>query len=113
MGADPMAVATALLAAQQGRALGAFSVRKEAKSHGTGGRLVGPVSKGEKVAVLDDTVTTGGAVLEALTVLEAEGLEVVQVLVLVDRSQGSLGQICRDRNLELTAFVLPSDLGVE
>ena len=45
MGADPIAVATALIATQSGRPLNAFSVRKQTKDHGTGGRLVGPVAE--------------------------------------------------------------------
>ena len=48
MGADPIAVATALVARLEGRRISAFSVRKEAKGHGIGGRLVGPVGKGDQ-----------------------------------------------------------------
>ena len=61
MGADPIAVATALLATQRGRPMRAFSIRKQAKDHGTGGRLVGPVHPGDRVVILEDTTTTGGA----------------------------------------------------
>jgi orotate phosphoribosyltransferase len=113
MGADPMAVATAVLAAQSGRALRAFSIRKTAKDHGTGGRVVGRVSTGDKVAVLDDTVTTGGALMEAIEVLIAEDVDVLQAVVLVDRSDGRVEEICQARNLAYTALIRPSDLGVE
>ncbi|MDP9494895.1 MAG: orotate phosphoribosyltransferase, partial [Actinomycetota bacterium] len=61
MGADPIAVATAMVAARNGRELSAFSIRKEAKDHGTGGRVVGPVPPGTRVAILEDTTTTGSA----------------------------------------------------
>ncbi|HJU82201.1 MAG TPA: orotate phosphoribosyltransferase [Acidimicrobiia bacterium] len=113
MGADPLAVATALLAAQEGRELRAFSVRKEAKDHGTGGRLVGPIRAGDLVAVCDDTVTTGGAIFETLDVLAEAGIDARQVVVLVDRSGGSLEQACRERNLSYAAILRPGDLGVE
>lgn len=113
MGADPLAIATALLAAQEGRELRAFSVRKEAKEHGTGGRLVGPVEAGDPVAICDDTVTTGGAVFESLDVLAKAGIDARQVVVLVDRSGGSLEQACRERNLSYAAILRPADLGVE
>jgi orotate phosphoribosyltransferase len=113
MGADPMAVSTAVMAAQSGRSLRAFSVRKAAKDHGLGGRLVGPVSPGDAVAVLDDTVTTGGALAESIEVLAAEGARVIQALVLVDRSEGAVEEICRRNNLAYTALILPSDLGVD
>ncbi len=113
MGADPMAVATAMVATAQARSLRAFSVRKETKEHGTGGRIVGPVEAGERVAVLDDTVTTGGALMEAVEVLTAAGIHVAQVVILVDRSDGMVEEICRGRNLHYTALIRPADLGVE
>lgn len=113
LGADPISVATAIVAFESGRQLRAFSVRKETKAHGTGGRLVGPVAAIDTVAVLDDTVTTGGALFEAVEVLEQEGMKVAQAIVLVDRSGGSVEEICRRRNLAYTALIRPADLGVE
>lgn len=109
IGADPIAVATVVSA---GRPLRAFSIRKSAKDHGTGGRLVGPVTAGDRVAVLEDTTTTGGALLEAIDVAEAEGLQVVQVLSLVDRSDGRVGGLVDDRGLPYRALVTPAALGV-
>ena len=90
MGADPIALASAVVATERARALRAFSIRKEAKDHGTGGRLVGPVEAGDRVALLDDTVSTGSALFEALDVARSEGLEIVQAICLVDRSQGAV-----------------------
>jgi orotate phosphoribosyltransferase len=113
MGADPLAIAAAMLAAQRDRELRAFSVRKTPKDHGTGGRVVGPVRKGDLVAVCDDTVTTGGAVFETFEILAAAGILVQQVVVLVDRSGGLLEQACRERNLSYSAVLRPRDLGVE
>ncbi len=83
MGADPVAVSVALLA---DRPLKAFSIRKQTKTHGTRGRLVGPVGRDDRVVVVDDTTTTGSALVEAVTVLRSEGIAVVQAIVLVDRS---------------------------
>jgi orotate phosphoribosyltransferase len=113
MGADPIALATAMVAAGRGRRLRAFSVRKEAKEHGTAGRLVGPIRSGDRAAVCDDTVTTGGAVFEAIAALEEAGVVVAQVVVLVDRSAGVLEQRCQERNLPFAAVLRPVDLGVE
>ncbi|MFP3914516.1 MAG: orotate phosphoribosyltransferase, partial [Actinomycetota bacterium] len=79
MGADPIAVATATMS---GGRLDAFSIRKAAKDHGTGGRLVGPVPADTRVAVLEDTTTTGAAFLEAVDVATGEGLDVIQALSL-------------------------------
>lgn len=112
MGADPIAVATAMSASQSGRPLRSFSIRKEVKSHGAGGRLVGPVTAGDAVAIVEDTTTTGGALLEALEVAVSSGLQVVQAIALVDRS----GDAVRDRmaraGVAYQALITPEDLGV-
>lgn len=112
MGADPIAVATALVATSHGRSLRAFSIRKADKGHGTGGRLVGPVSPGDHVAILEDTTTTGGAAAEAATVAVESGLEVIQVIALVDRSGGAAAARFEHMGLPYMALVVPADLGV-
>ena len=65
MGADPVAFVTAGVAATRGRDLKAFSVRKEAKDHGGGGRIAGALDPGDRVVVTEDTVTRGTSLLEA------------------------------------------------
>lgn len=112
MGADPIAVATAVAAATNGRSVRAFSIRKETKDHGTGGRLVGPVSPGDVVAIVDDTVTTGGALVEAIEVAEAFGLQVAQVLALVDRSDGEVGRRVAATGNQFRALIAVDELGV-
>jgi orotate phosphoribosyltransferase len=109
MGADPMAVAAALVS---GGRLNAFSIRKQEKAHGTGGRLVGPVHPGEAVAILEDTTTTGGALLEAVDVASEWGLEVLGAIALFDRSGGRVAELMKARRLPYLALVLPADLGV-
>jgi orotate phosphoribosyltransferase len=91
----------------------AFSIRKAAKEHGLGGRLVGPVSPRDAVTVVEDTATTGGALLEAVDVLSSARIEVVQAVVLVDRSEGQLRQRLAEREIPLVSLVKPSDLGVD
>jgi orotate phosphoribosyltransferase len=112
MGADPIAVATAVAAAAAGRPLRAFSVRKEVKSHGTGGRIVGPVGPGDLVAVLEDTTTTGSAMFEALQALSDADVGVVQVITLVDRSNGIAASKVAAAGIAYVALVTPGDLGV-
>jgi orotate phosphoribosyltransferase len=112
MGADPIAVATAMTAAGQGRDLKAFSIRKEAKNHGTGGRLVGPVDPSMPVAVLEDTTTTGSAAVEAARYLVDEGFRVIQSIALIDRSGGKARENFRELGIEHLALIVPSDLGV-
>ncbi|HXR53606.1 MAG TPA: hypothetical protein VN793_01035, partial [Acidimicrobiales bacterium] len=69
MGADPVAFVTAAVAASRGRPLRAFSVRKETKDHGGGGRIAGALDRGDKVVVTEDTVTRGTSLLEAARVV--------------------------------------------
>ncbi len=112
MGADPIAVATAVLATGRGRPMRAFSIRKTTKDHGTGGRVVGPVGPGDRVVILEDTTTTGGAAAEAAEVAIAEGLDVIQVIALVDRSRGVVSSRFASLGLPYQALIEPSDLGV-
>jgi orotate phosphoribosyltransferase len=112
LGADPIAVSTAVVGAQQGRPLRAFSVRKQAKEHGAGGRIVGPVAPGDRAAVLEDTTTTGGALLEAVEVIVSAGIDVVQAIVLVDRSEGAAAALLAARGIPLAVVATPADLGV-
>ena len=57
MGADPVAFGIAAIAASRGRTLRSFSVRKESKDHGVTGRIAGALQPGDKVAIVEDTVT--------------------------------------------------------
>jgi orotate phosphoribosyltransferase len=88
MGADPIAHAVALTSYLRGRPINAFSVRKSPKGHGTGGLVVGDVKPGDKVVIVEDVITTGGSTLKAVAAARDFGLEVVQVLILVDRQEG-------------------------
>ena len=85
LGADP--VATAMLHASEG-SLDAFVVRKSEKQHGLQRRIEGPDVAGRRVLAVEDTSTTGGSVLTAVTALREAGAEVVGVAVIVDRGAG-------------------------
>lgn len=86
LGADP--VAAAMLHAP-GAPLDAFTVRKDAKTHGMRRRVEGPSVTGRRVLAVEDTSTTGGSVLTAVDALRAEGAEVVGVATVVDRATGA------------------------
>ncbi len=113
MGADPVAVATALRGAQQGRPLRAFSVRKQAKGHGVGGRLVGPVAAGDRVAIVEDTCTTGATLAAVANVLGEAGIDVVQAVALVDRGGDEPSRRMAGAGIPYVAILTPADLGVE
>jgi orotate phosphoribosyltransferase len=112
MGADPIAVATAMSAARARRPLQAFSIRKEAKTHGTGGRLVGPVGPGDVATVVEDTTTTGATLAEAIAVLAVAGIEVVEALVLVDRSDGAAAERMAALGVPFRSLIALEDLGI-
>lgn len=113
IGADPIAMATAMVAARSGRLLTAFSIRKEAKDHGAGGRLVGPLHPGTAVTILEDTTTTGSAAIEAARAASDDGLEVIQAVALVDRSGGMAANRFEDLAIPYIALLTPTDLGVD
>jgi len=93
LGADPIAYAMAhasAFAAERGDGplVRAFTVRKAPKQHGTGKRVEGPFSAGDRVVVVEDVITTGGSALTAVDAIRAEGGHVLGVLAVVDREEG-------------------------
>jgi orotate phosphoribosyltransferase len=88
LGADPMTYAIAYASAGTQKPLRAFTVRKEAKAHGTGRLIEGPFQEGDRVAVIEDVITTGGSALRAATAIQAAGGTVAGILALVDREEG-------------------------
>ncbi|MEA3344726.1 MAG: orotidine-5'-phosphate decarboxylase [Chloroflexota bacterium] len=67
--------------------------RKEVKEHGTGRAIEGKFEPDERVVLLDDVITTGGSKLRAIEKLEAAGLRVQDVVVLLDREQGGKDEL--------------------
>ncbi len=110
VGADAAAYATAGIAAGRGRMLKAFTVRKEAKGHGMGGRVAGALGPGDKVAVTEDAVTRGVSMLEAVEVIRAVGAEAVLLVPVVDRG-GTVEAMAAEAGLPLRALVTAPDLG--
>jgi len=92
-GADPVAIATAFASYLKGKPLKAFSVRKTQKDHGIVKWVEGDMKPGEKVVIVEDVVTTGGSTIKAVERARAEGLDVVKVVVLVDRQEGGMEQV--------------------
>ncbi len=67
--------------------------RVDRKDHGTGRAIEGFYQKGERIAVLDDLITTGGAKFEAIEVLHNEGLVVEDLVVLIERGKNARGEL--------------------
>lgn len=115
LGADPMSYAIAhasAVAHESGDGapmLRAFTVRKEAKQHGTGRLIEGPFAHGDRVVIIEDVITTGGSALRAAESVRAAGGNVLGVLALVDREEGGREAIAA-AGLETIALVRASEL---
>ena len=103
MGADPVAFSISHTSALQSEPIRAFSVRKEAKEHGTGNRIEGPFQSGDRVVVIEDVITTGKSALQAIDAIESAGGIILGVLVVVDRQDGGREAISA-RGYEVSAL---------
>jgi orotate phosphoribosyltransferase len=112
MGADPVAFITAGVAATRGRTLKAFSVRKEAKDHGGGGRIAGALDPGDRVVVTEDTVTRGTSLLEAVHAVRQAGAEVILAVAVVDRG-GTAKALLGGEGVPFLALLGAPDLGFD
>ena len=109
LGADPISYAIAYASAETTSPLRAFTVRKEAKAHGTGRLIEGPFREGDRVAVVEDVITTGGSALRAVDAVRAAGGTVAGVLALVDREEGGRDALV-SAGLSVLALARASDI---
>jgi len=109
LGADPVAYAIAAAARGRGLPLDAFTVRKQAKTHGTGKRIEGCFATGMPVVIVEDVITTGGSAHEAIVAVESEGGQVLGVLAVVDREEGGRA-VLEQAGYAVDALVTASEL---
>jgi orotate phosphoribosyltransferase len=109
LGADPVAYAIAHAAALAGRDLDAFTVRKEAKVHGTGRRIEGNMQPGARVVIVEDVITTGGSALRAIDAIGEVGAEIQGVLAVVDRGEGGRA-LLEDNGFPVASLFTTADL---
>ncbi|MBY0458767.1 MAG: orotate phosphoribosyltransferase [Gemmataceae bacterium] len=95
VGAIPMATAALTAFHRHGRQLEGFFVRKKLKEHGAKELVEGVVNAGDRVVVIDDVLTTGGSVLQAIEAVEAKGAAVARVVCICDRLQGAREALAR------------------
>ncbi|HMS25028.1 MAG TPA: phosphoribosyltransferase family protein [Acidimicrobiia bacterium] len=107
VGAVPIAVAVGFVTGKN-----SFAVRKEAKDHGVGNLIAGPLEPGQKVLLVEDNATTGGSVLRAVDAAQEFGCEVVAVVTLLDRT-GEAGPKCEERGLVFVPVLGAPDVGYE
>ena len=104
LGADPIVATVALAGHLAGERIPAFIVRKEAKGHGTGQAIEGALAPGARVAIIDDTCTTGGSLFHAIEAAEAVGCTVVTVMVVLDRREGG-GDAIREKGYSFVSLL--------
>ena len=112
IGADPITAAVVTVAGQRGLPIRGFIVRKESKGHGKGQDVEGPVRSGDRVIVVEDTVTTGGSSLKAIAKVEAAGLQVMGVVAVIDRLEGGK-EAFSAAGYSLRSLLTVKDLGIE
>lgn len=112
MGADPVAYGIAAVAATRGRNLRSFSVRKESKDHGITGRIAGALLPGDRVAVVEDTVTRGTSIFEAVEVIKGFGAHPVIISVIVDRG-GTCSAMASEAGITYVPMLTAPDLGYD
>ena len=112
MGADPVAFGIAAVAATRGRSLRSFSVRKEAKDHGITGRIAGALLPGDKVAIVEDTVTRGTSIFEAVAAVREFGATPIFISVIVDRG-GTCSEMARTAGIAYEPMLTAPQLGYD
>jgi len=109
LGADPISYAISYASAHTASPVRAFTVRKEAKAHGTGKLIEGPFNAGDRVAIVEDVITTGGSALRAVDAVRAAGGEILGVLALVDREEGGR-EALEAKGLSVISLVHAADI---
>jgi orotate phosphoribosyltransferase len=117
LGAVPIATAVGLASVDRGHDLPVFVVRREQKQYGVRDLVVEPygdggdvLTKGRRIAVVEDTITTGGSVQKAIDAVEALGCAVALIAVLVERAEGGAGAL-RERGYDVASLFNADDEG--
>ena len=109
LGADPIAYAISYASALTGPPIRAFTVRKEAKAHGTGKLIEGPFASGDRVVIVEDVITTGSSAARAVQAVREAGGTITGVLALVDREEGGRESL-EGLGLTVVSLVRASDI---
>src|SRR6476659_8098617 len=112
MGADAITFSVVAVSLKQKSMLRSFSVRKEEKDHGAGGRIAGALRAGDRVALTDDAITRGVAFLEAAAAARAVGAQPVIAIPVVDRGCTDRA-MCEQDGIAFVPLVTAPDLGFD
>jgi orotate phosphoribosyltransferase len=109
LGADPISYAIAMASVASPPLVRSFTVRKEAKQHGTGRVIEGPMNEGDRVVLVEDVITTGGSALRAAEAIRRAGATISGIVALVDREEGGRG-ILEAEGFEVICLASVSEL---
>ncbi|CAA22187.1 Orotate phosphoribosyltransferase [Schizosaccharomyces pombe] len=112
------AITAVKLYEKTGKSYGFAYNRKEAKSHGEGGNLVGAEMEGKKVLLLDDVITAGTAIREAISFLEPKHVKLAGIVLLLDRqerldpevNESTIGRLKKELNLPVSSILTLDDI---
>lgn len=93
LGADPVTYAIAHHSTSRERVLDGFTVRKEAKGHGTGKKIEGGLPTDARVVIVEDAVTSGASAIRAIEAVREHGATIAGVICLVDREEGGRAKL--------------------
>ena len=93
LGADPVTYAIAHHSTARERVLDGFTVRKEAKEHGTGRQIEGGLPTDARVVIVEDAVTSGASAIRAIEAVREYGATIAGVICLVDREEGGRAKL--------------------
>ena len=88
-------------------------LRRGERTHGTGRRIEGQLSKGQKILLIDDVATSGGSLVGSVQAIQDEGAQVAVVTCVVDRQEGAREKLEEKYGLELSPLVTADELGLK
>jgi orotate phosphoribosyltransferase len=109
-GAIPIADSVSYGSYLKGKEIKSFWVRKNAKNHGLKKWIEGEVKRGDRVIIVEDVITTGKSVLEAIQRCQDEGLEVVKVIALIDRQEENGKENIENQGISVETIFTLQDL---
>ncbi|MCD6125068.1 orotate phosphoribosyltransferase [bacterium] len=89
-----------------------FYIRPNPKNHGLQNQIEGYLIKKSKIYLIDDVITTGNSILNAIDILERYGYKVDKVIVIIDRSKGIAKQKLINKNIKLMSLYLAEEFVV-
>ncbi len=107
--AIPVVSAVVIASAETDHPLRGFYVRDKAKTRGTQRQIEGQLQAGDKVALVEDTMTTGGSTMTAVEAVRDEGCTVDQVITVVDRQKGG-AELYREAGIPFDALITLDDI---